>query len=630
MFLKEANIKNFRCLKDVTISFDKQTVLIGENNTGKSAILDAIRFALSRNQGKKIFDEYDYHMDQNISSPVDSEGISITLHFEEVVEDEWNGYIQNSFSEVIQYFDDKKASVIIRSTAKYDKVTSDYENKTVFLNSNYEELQPKVQNKINSFLKLVPVFYLQALRDIRDTFSSSSTLWGRFMKKATFPEESLNDIQERIIEVNKSIIDADENLSKLVDELENIQNVVKFEGNGLVSVDALPLKPWDLLSRSQVMLKNETSSLSLPLNRHGQGTQSVSTILLFKAYIELMLKKEEKREASAILTLEEPEAHLHPQAVRALEKSLRDIECQKIITSHSPYFIQNVDLRNIRFLQLKKGETVIKQIKTNLVFKPEAIPEQLNKVSDEFPKTIVIDNNKIIINDSLSGVIENSFKGCFKKIGIDVSDIVKSSKDIFNEHELNQLNIFIQKTRGEILFARKWLLYEGQTEDVLIPFCFNLMNKNLDENGISTIMYRSNGSAKAFVKLARYLSIDWYLLGDGDDQGKKTSEEIHDCGITDEEFKRRVIITKEKDLEHELAMDDTVLEDYEKIVNSEMNEGIASLKLKNKVEYRRSIAKLVQKDKVDSAYKLLKVWEDRGMSKENVPTIISDLVKMVL
>lgn len=35
--------------------------------------------------------------------------------------------------------------------------------------------------------------------------------------------------------------------------------------------------------------------------------------------------------SQAILTLEEPETHLHPQAVRAFEKQLRGIETQKIM-----------------------------------------------------------------------------------------------------------------------------------------------------------------------------------------------------------------------------------------------------------------------------------------------------------
>lgn len=104
-----------------------------------------------------------------------------------------------------------------------------------------------------------------------------------------------------------------------------------FEGDGqdLVSINAVPLKIWDLLSKSQVVLNNGTSSMDFPLEKHGQGTQSVTSILLFKAYINILLKEINSNSAEAILTLEEPEAHLHPQAIRALQKSIEEMPCQK-------------------------------------------------------------------------------------------------------------------------------------------------------------------------------------------------------------------------------------------------------------------------------------------------------------
>lgn len=356
MFLKEIKVKNFRSLKDVSVLLDDQTVLIGENNSGKTALLDAVRFALSKTTGRNPYDEYDYYMDQNLSSPKESDGISVILRFEEKKAEEWDGYIMDTFGEAIQYMDDddEKGSIILRSYSVYNKATGDFEYRTVFLNNQYEELPAKIQNKLYSFLKLIPVFYLQALRDIKETFSSKSALWGRFIKRASIPAESLKDIQEQIESLNKSIISGDENLSKLVEALDRIQKVLNFNGTDLVSINAMPLKSWDLLSRAQVVLNNGDNSFNLPLERHGQGTQSVTTILLFRAYIELLVKELESKEAAAILTLEEPEAHLHPQAVRALEKSLREIPCQKIITTHSPYFIQNMDLRNVRFMQKKR------------------------------------------------------------------------------------------------------------------------------------------------------------------------------------------------------------------------------------------------------------------------------------
>lgn len=61
MKLIKATIKNFRCLVDVTIPIDDTTILIGENNSGKSALLETLRIALTRIGRGPTFDEYDYH-----------------------------------------------------------------------------------------------------------------------------------------------------------------------------------------------------------------------------------------------------------------------------------------------------------------------------------------------------------------------------------------------------------------------------------------------------------------------------------------------------------------------------------------------------------------------------------------
>ena len=64
MKLREIKIKNFRCFEDVTIPIDDTTVLVGENNSGKTAILDALKIMLWRSSIGRTnpFDEYDYRL----------------------------------------------------------------------------------------------------------------------------------------------------------------------------------------------------------------------------------------------------------------------------------------------------------------------------------------------------------------------------------------------------------------------------------------------------------------------------------------------------------------------------------------------------------------------------------------
>lgn len=46
MLLTRVKIENFRSIKSLELDFDQQTVLIGENNAGKTTVLHALRFAL--------------------------------------------------------------------------------------------------------------------------------------------------------------------------------------------------------------------------------------------------------------------------------------------------------------------------------------------------------------------------------------------------------------------------------------------------------------------------------------------------------------------------------------------------------------------------------------------------------
>ena len=634
MFLKEVKVQNFRSLKNVDITFDESTILIGENNAGKSTLLDAIKKGLSRTGTRFLFDDYDFFMDSEMSSPKDSDGIKIILIFEERTLDEWEGFISDTFIDALQYLDGEKASILLQTTASYNEVTSDIEVKTVFLNNEFEPIVGKVQNLVNKFITLTPVFYLQALREIKDTFSAKSPLWGRFIKKAAIPQEELSVIQNQIKKLNTDIISNDENLTKLVMELQKIQKVMDFEGNeqDLVSINAMPIKTWDLLSKAQVVLNNGTSSMDFPIEKHGQGTQSVTTILLFKAYINILLKELSSDFAEGILTLEEPEAHLHPQAIRALHKSIEEMECQKIITTHSPYFIQNADIRNIRYIKKENGITVVSGIYDHICFTVDNVTDGLKRVVKAFGDFIQLneDEKLVTISKPIKKLVANALRGCCIESVKNIDKILSDASMIFNNTELCNLNMYIQRNRGDILFARKWFLYEGQSEDVIIPYFAKMLGKDFDEHGINGIIYRGNGSAGAFIKLAKVLNIGWVLLGDNDEQGRKTKNEVLNCGYEQEDIEEILLLTKNKDFEHELAEVPSILADYEKILGDSITDDMKQLKAEgNLEEYKKKIVSLIQGGKVENAYKLIKVWNQRNFSIDEISDVIKKLIGKV-
>lgn len=628
MFLKSVSVCNFRSLKDIYVELESDTILIGENNSGKTAFLDILRSVLSRVTATATFDEYDYFAGDGISVPQDSPGIKVVFTFSERTQDEWHDDIISKFQEITQPHHDDLHNIdlfqiIFEITSKYNEVTEQYDVSYNFLNHKGDPLQPKAKSLIQEFLKMTPVFYLQALRDSSEVFSGKSYMWGKFLKQVKFKPDDLESIQDSIGNLNRDIIEKDESLNQLVNSMSTIQEILDFNQIDTVAINALPIKSWDLLSKAQVVFSNN-KELNLPLERHGQGTQSMAIVLLYEAYIKILLKKLYNKHSQAILTLEEPEAHLHPQAIRAFEKQLRQVECQKIVTTHSPYFIQNANIFQIRLFKKVEGKTKVYSIPKSEVMIFDSVPKEIKTIVDRFSNTLDLKGNALIAKCSITGTPEKSLQGIITKFVPDKAhefkEFIDKSRCLFSEEEVYQMNSFVQKTRGELFFAKSWIMAEGQTESVIIPYFARKLGYDLDRHGVSYIEFRSNGSAKAFTKLAKVLNFEWTLLSDNDDQGVRTLGEIRGNGFTEDEISDRVRFTEYKDIEHELA-ENGFLSDYETILKDEITTEINELKENDFSEYKKKIAFLIQegKGKVKNAYKLIEILESRKMSVEEIP-----------
>ena len=103
--LVEINIENFRGIRSLLLPLDELTVLIGENNVGKSTVLEAIRLVIARGFGSRRtgqFSEYDFNLADENSTPQTAQPIKITLHFAEEKENEWADAIVQQMDDVIK------------------------------------------------------------------------------------------------------------------------------------------------------------------------------------------------------------------------------------------------------------------------------------------------------------------------------------------------------------------------------------------------------------------------------------------------------------------------------------------------------------------------------------------------
>jgi hypothetical protein len=71
IFIKEARIRHFRCLRSVDLELEPLTVLIGQNNSGKTSFLNALFAAIGA--GQRIISNDDIFLSKNeVSAPKSS------------------------------------------------------------------------------------------------------------------------------------------------------------------------------------------------------------------------------------------------------------------------------------------------------------------------------------------------------------------------------------------------------------------------------------------------------------------------------------------------------------------------------------------------------------------------------
>ena len=190
-----------------------------------------------------------------------------------------------------------------------------------------------------------------ALRDPGDECSAQSQFWGRLLKAITIPAALEARVMRVLDLINVKLMSSDPRLAQITEELKVLTKVAAQDTAGDLQLRAVPLKAWDLVSRSEIILRNQTNSPWLPLRRHGQGVQSLSVVFLFETFVRQLLNEIYGIGSAPVLAIEEPEAHLHPQAARTMWGHINELPGQKIITTHSPYFVQHAPFRSIRLVR---------------------------------------------------------------------------------------------------------------------------------------------------------------------------------------------------------------------------------------------------------------------------------------
>jgi len=345
MYLAEVRLWNFRkygiegdsfetSSPGVSIPFTKGlNVLIGENDSGKTAIIDAIRYTLNTQSGEWIhFEESDFHSD-GINRAQD---LKIECVFRGFSNQEAGRFLEWIGTEEINGMRSFVLKVRLTARIKGDRIATD-------LRAGADPVGIAMDGDARSLLR---VTYLKPLRDAdaeltpgrRSRFAQILKAHSLF-QKGKGEEHELETILRKAnkeIEQYFSNKDVDAGAQKIMTPLRTYVDAFFPQNESHVaSVSISGGELSDILKRL---------SLSLDENPSGLGAAN----LLFMA-TELLLLQSEETNGLRLALIEELEAHLHPQAqlrlIRYLE--VQSTRNQYILTTHSTTMGSSIPLKSL-------------------------------------------------------------------------------------------------------------------------------------------------------------------------------------------------------------------------------------------------------------------------------------------
>jgi putative ATP-dependent endonuclease of OLD family len=438
MFLSELKIWNFRKYgtggsgaPGLHLKLNKGlNLLVGENDSGKTAIIDAVKFVLqTQSYDYQWLEEEDFFL-QPEPGPTDinrAKSLKIECIFRGFDAEnneaanflEWLG-IEKNKDGLYQYF----LKVTLNAERKYRKISYN-------IKAGPDDEGVQLDGAARDFLR---VTYLKPLRDAeRELIPGRRSRLAQILKSheafSSVPEEehTITKIAEK---ANKQIEGyfkgKDKNNSDIPDQSGKhlLSDINEYLKEFFTEKEINKIAKFKLSGQS---LSGILEKLILDLVEENSGLGSYNRLYIAT---ELLLLKRTNYYGLKLLLIEEVEAHLHPQAqLRLIEYLQNEIAVksgvQLIMTTHSPNLASKVKLDN---LIICKGDKV-------------------------FP------------------------------MGCDFTKLEKGDY-LFLER-------FLDVTKANLFFAQSVILVEGDAENILLPIIADILDKPLTKHDVSVVNVQS-------------------------------------------------------------------------------------------------------------------------------------------
>ena len=403
MKIKSLEIDGFRCLCGLDISFeDDLTVLVGENDAGKSSLVDCLKVVTQDHPVE--LDDFNYDKD-TIQMSIEIEDFVFFKTYKRDGEEieqlpmtacPSKDFLNQSKTEfTAEDFDlqNPESDGKLRSVARTFGLT-------VRTNSNMENLKQTVLEQIDQYLD-DPTLEIENAHFPK---FNNIQLDGRHFENVSsffrevFLKEKQGDIWQEKIHDETTIEDfIKERIDNYSDEISTkmnergIKEKIQLFLKDLTDIRIEPIyKTKDLNIDAKVKFLENGREINL--QKKGDGTKRRITMAL------LEFKKDEEileDDETTIYLLDEPDTHLHVRAQIELLETLQEFTAighQVILTTHSPFIINSIKPNQIKLLLAEeKNCTEVRHLKEQ----PDIPARVLQSIGVEniylfFARTIVV------------------------------------------------------------------------------------------------------------------------------------------------------------------------------------------------------------------------------------------------
>jgi len=524
MLLLGIEIKNFRCLQDVKIPFHELSVLIGENDAGKSTVLDLIDIIM--NEGQPEESDYYYFNDGNANSEKHADEIEVILVFrpyndqyipQDYLSSDCLFYLKKKFTkqESFTWYKGRSYTFDIfnkdLTSLKVSDLDSAIRNLGIEVNGrqNKEEkinllVEYKKTSKYNIdwvscqqsvIREYLPRFERYRSLDYQDpTNIVMKTL--RTVYETKIYETDINGVRQPIRSLRDLKTDIETELNNKVSEL---LGYVQRYNQRIQRVEFIPTIDFSGGLKSGLFSIDDGRGLHW-LSKCGDGTKR-RLLMAFFDWDKEIVRKQQSR--PLLRGYDEPDVNLHYEAQRHMYQTIQNIvgqensRIQAILCTHSLTMIDRAPAASINLLRL-----------------------------------------------------------C--ECGKSSVDYLETCDDIDVEDFLTNLAAELGITNSLLFYERCYIIIEGPTEENALPIFYRrLFGHSMIEDGIRLINIEGNGGRKGLLKLLgrnrKKLTIAFL------DSDTQSNQDFLSAGFTQDFIDNSIILIGQKEFEDAFADEEICL-----------------------------------------------------------------------